>query len=176
MLRCFVFFAVFAMGIWALSRESHAQEMQDAELCEAVFREYGVRSEVCNAPQPKPQPDRELTAQDRESHIFFLSGGSRLSPQMERQVVLLAGVLNTAPMKDACLRLTGHSDASGGRDANRRLSEQRAEVVAAALRLRLDRGDRVEEVRGVGEETPLEGWPSTARENRRVSIEARHCQ
>lgn len=170
------FFLTSVVSVGMLAGGVVAQEMQDPELCEAAFREYGVRVDACNEPASKPvQSGSEPSPQQSESHVFFLRGGAALSEEARRQIVLLAAVLETTPMRNTCLRLVGHSDSSGSTDANLRLSESRAQAVAAALRGRMQDAERIEFVEGAGEGSPLVGFPESSKYNRRVSIEARSC-
>lgn len=166
----------------AIALPSQLFAFTDAELCEAVFREYGVRSEACNASAEDAevgvgaQTVNEISPDQRDNHIFFLNGGSSLDPVEQNQIALLATVLNTTPMRATCLHLVGHSDSSGAAGANLVLSEKRAEVVANELRSRLLDRNRVIQVSGVGEAEPLTGFSGSSKFNRRVTILARTCR
>lgn len=172
--------AVAALALVTPPFASSVMAFSNAELCEAVFREYGVRSDACSAPPDveetaAPRHASEISPSQRDNHVFFLKGGSRLDPSEIQQIALLAAVLNTEAMQATCLHLVGHSDSSGATSANLALSEKRAEAVAEQLRARLQGGSRVMQVSGVGEAEPLDGFVPTSRYNRRVAILARTC-
>lgn len=111
----------------------------------------------------------------REDHIFFLEGGAVLSPVEVKRIELLGKVLKTKILSKACLRLVGHGDASGSAEANQKMSESRAQVVADALAAELDDPARILEVFGRGETELLPDFEPTAAEQRRVAIYAKTC-
>ncbi|WP_120500659.1 OmpA family protein [Roseovarius sp. EL26] len=174
----------FGVYLCSIVQSASAQNLTDWELCEAIYREYGMRTEACDQDREHTEKKTEkplekahqLSAEVKESHVFFTQGGATLSDNALQQVAGLASVLETAPMQRACLRLVGHSDSSGGAEINQTLSKQRAESVAAALRAKLQNEARILEVLGVGETQLLEGFPGKSPYHRRVAILARDCR
>ncbi len=148
---------------------ARAQGLTPAE-CEEVRVTYGIIPQGC-AVSAERRPDPAHL----ESHVFFRGGGAGLDAEAVAQIDRLARVLKTGLLSDACLRLVGHSDASGTRDDNRALSERRAKVVADALSAGLGTPARVEQIVGMGEDAPLAGLPPGSVWQRRVAIEARRC-
>lgn len=65
------------------------------------------------------------------SGILFASGKSELSPSSQTELAKFAVSLRENPQTD--LTITGHTDNTGARDLNQRLSAQRAEAVATFL-------------------------------------------
>jgi len=124
---------------------------------------------------PAVTADGSLTLETQESHIFFTGGGTALDDAAQRQLGQLIAVLETPPLRDACLRLVGHSDASGGADINREIAAKRAETVATILRAGLLDPNRIAEVDSAGEDAPLLGLDAEAPQQRRVAIHARRC-
>ncbi|RMH46051.1 MAG: OmpA family protein [Alphaproteobacteria bacterium] len=170
--------AAMTAGLLLISLTADAAP--SARLCAELTREYGVTPTVCKnvsaspARAPAPAPVRALTAEERQDNVFFPAGGTRLDDAARAQVRLLARVLKTRPLADACLRLVGHTDAAGDAELNRRVGLDRALQVGQALV-----AEGLDEARltyaSAGEDAPLEGLPASAPENRRVTIEARRC-
>ncbi|MBT0957983.1 OmpA family protein [Alphaproteobacteria bacterium KMM 3653] len=111
----------------------------------------------------------------REDHIFFLSGGARVSEAEQQRITQLANVLKTSVLRNACLRLVGHGDTSGPAEANQTVSLSRARAVETLLGEALGAPERIVEVVGAGETAPLAEFEPTAPEQRRVAIYARSC-
>ena len=154
-----------------------AQGLTPAE-CEEVRLIYGIISQGCSA-APTTQVvtgDQDArTLKQIESHIFFSGGGSNLDPVAQDQLARLALILQTVVLQNTCLRLVGHSDASGTPDANLTLSERRAKLVADAL---VEQGIdpiRVKQIHGMGETAPLSNLSESSRWQRRVAIELKQC-
>lgn len=155
-----------------------ATAITSQELCDRVFEQYGLRSDECilddeekPASTAQAVPDPEM----RQNHVFFEAGGSKLDARAMAQLSVLAKVLNTSVMQNACIRLVGHSDSSGSAERNHQIAMERANAVATQLRNGLDDAARVREVRSEGEDRALEGFETTSRYNRRVEIFARTC-
>jgi outer membrane protein OmpA-like peptidoglycan-associated protein len=167
-------YAVFSLfSLFAAPLSAGPEEL----MCADLQQKYGVRSLACeDGGQPADARLRALNAQTLESHIFFVQGGSRLNRESKAQLEVLAKVLHTPPMSQACLQLVGHSDAAGGENANMRLAQRRADAVAGFLRAHLDNPNRIRAVLSEGEQRPLDGQPAMAAVNRRVEILARTCQ
>lgn len=147
------------------------------ELCERVYQQYGVRAEECDAAEDRSQQLTEGLLDDeiRESAVFFPKGGSQLDDDARLQISVLIQVLETPLMTGACLRLVGHSDTSGSATRNLQISQERAAVVAKALRSGLRDRSRIKEVLAEGETRPLSGFSGASSQNRRVEILARDC-
>lgn len=111
-----------------------------------------------------------LTARDRESHVFFLSGGAELDAEAIGQIDRLARVLDTAPLRTACIQLVGHADTPAEPEVNVPLSQQRAEAVARRLRPLIGDPSRLRPAIGAGATRGLPGFPTDADQNRRVEI------
>jgi len=117
----------------------------------------------------------DLSDQQRQDHIFFQNGGSEIDTAAKQQIQLLANVMDHTIMSNACIRLIGFSDATGGPDVNETISTQRAENVAELLRSLLSEPKRVEDVLGRGAVEFIEAAPPENPLQRRVRIEVRHC-
>lgn len=174
------------MVLLLTSQEVRAQNLTNWELCEAIYREYGMRTEACDQDRDSKAKDveevekttsapAELSKELKESHIFFTQGGTTLSKDAKDQVNQLASVLDTRPMRRACVKLVGHSDSSGAAELNKKISKLRAEAVAAILKEKMNDGSRIKFVDGVGEAQLLEGFPESSPYHRRVAILARDC-
>lgn len=122
-------------------------------------------------------PLDRATKADRlaESLISFAAGGSVLSSQAIGRIDRMLRVLETRPMQNACVQLIGHSDSSGGAQANYQLALKRAQAVADRMRAGLSNQERVVSVISQGEESPMEGVLPTDPKNRRVEVWARSC-
>ena len=101
--------------------------------------------------------------------ILFESGSARLTPSSRTDLSrLLAALEDNAALR---VRVEGHTDAAGGADANRQLSQRRAEAVVDWLVGRGIAPSRLEAV-GVGEDRPVASndTPAGREQNRRVEI------
>jgi OmpA-OmpF porin, OOP family len=67
-----------------------------------------------------------------ERSIQFAAGSATIAPESEPVIAAIQGVLRTCP--EAALEIGGHTDSQGSESGNRRLSEDRAQAVLAALR------------------------------------------
>lgn len=144
--------------------------------CDAIFATYGIVPNECPAaPGIAVAGIPALTDRQIESNIFFVAGGTTLDAAANARLERLALVLETAPLKSACLRFVGYADAPDQNGKNLALSARRAEVVADYLRKRLAQPARILAASGAGDSDPLPGFPATADENRRVAIFAGAC-
>lgn len=116
-----------------------------------------------------------LTAQNRQDHVFFPNGGTELSEAARAQIATIAEILATPDFADSCVALVGHSDASGGRDVNLTISQDRARQVANSFREVLTLSDRIISVSGVAFDAPLTTLDATDPYQRRVAIYLRKC-
>ncbi|MFT3973223.1 MAG: OmpA family protein [Amaricoccus sp.] len=95
----------------------------DAEAAEAAVRATRPRPELCAA-----QVDAILDAEQ----IGFEKGSAAIAASSRGVIAAIADVLRGCP--GAELEIGGHTDSQGSPEANRRLSEARAQAVLAALR------------------------------------------
>ncbi len=161
-----------------LAPDSLAAQALSANDCAEIRAAYGIIPQGCPAVADVAAPVRALSEpapSDRESHIFFPHGGSRVDPAGAAQIERLAAVLESPPVAGLCIRLTGHSDVSGAAAVNVRISRRRAEAVATALRPLMADNTRITEVRGLGEAEPLPSIDPTSSWQRRVAIELGRC-
>lgn len=154
-----------------------SQAMTSQELCARVYEQYGVRTEECDlGPAHSPASAKtDITAEQRESHVFFERGGTTLDDEAKLQLAILVQVLEAPLMQRACLRLIGHSDTSGSAVRNQEIALQRAQVVAEVLRAGLQDDNRIRDISSEGETRPIPGVPGNSGLNRRVEIQAKDC-
>lgn len=176
---CFIFSAAVVMG---LTGNALAQGLTASE-CAQIKRAYGVTPSECRggaaplaaaATVPAP-PISEPTQEMRHNNIFFNQSRAALDPSSLLQIQKLADFLNAPSMQQACLKLVGHSDSSGGAVVNMEMGAKRASAVQSRLALLLKSPNRIEAVESKGEEQPLSGLPSTSAWQRRVTIWVRKC-
>ncbi|WP_161635617.1 OmpA family protein [Actibacterium mucosum] len=171
--------ALFCFG---LAGPVTAQSLSEEE-CADIRTRFNIVAPGCiigetQQVQPSPAPSqKETVAQvDRENNVFFPRGGSALDTDAKAQLDMLARVLNTSPMAQACLKLVGHSDASGSDKINIDLSLERAVAVANYLGTAIGTPTRIRDIDAVGEaDLLLTARPSDPM-NRRVEIFARTCR
>ena len=144
--------------------------------CAEIRAAYGIVPEACREGAVAAAPERTMPTEDmRRDNVFFTQGGTELDEAALLQVVRLAEVLNTRPMRGTCLRLVGHSDSSGEALLNLEIGAKRAVAVQNRLALLLDRPGRIEATQSRGEEAPLPGLPAASPWQRRVEIWVREC-
>ena len=102
--------------------------------------------------------------------LDFAVGSASLQPDQADLVDRLADAVGLFP--GAPVRLEGHTDDTGARDANLRLSRRRAESVAAALAGRLGRDAGAFATEGYGPDRPvaLNATPEGRALNRRIDV------
>lgn len=120
-------------------------------------------------------PPAQVSHEAKESHVFFPNGGTQLDADATSQLNLLAQVLQTEVFSNACLKLVGHSDSSGGAAVNETIAMQRAKITAAYLKARMDAPERIVAVVSMGEKQLLETLPDESPWQRRVAFYARDC-
>lgn len=162
------------------------------QVCADILAQYGIAPEGCDPEvdsrreaveepvQPASSAPSRLPFQDQqvldENNIFFQKGGDSLDAEALRKLDQLGRVLNTQLLMTACIRLVGHSDASGPADLNREMGYKRAQAVAQYLRPRLTDSDRISDILSDGEDSLLPSVQPENAINRRVTIYARRCQ
>lgn len=132
---------------------------------EDQFGDRGIELEKVKAGGPNGETEELLVKMDGD--ISFDSGSSNLSGTASNNVDTLAEALAKYP--ETKVRVYGHTDGTGSRATNDRLSQQRAAGVADELALG---SDRIKELRGWANDRPLPGTSRTGnvRANRRVEV------
>lgn len=102
--------------------------------------------------------------------ITFPTGSAELTPDTLRVLQTLGKALQSDRLAGFAFRIEGHADPRGTAEANIKLSEERAQAVAAYLSNTLGvLPDRLQPV-GKGSSEPLNPQQPDAPENRRVTI------
>lgn len=115
---------------------------------------------VPRAPDGSPQVDL---------HLGFSYASFELSAEDRGQLDVLAGALNSEALKDVRFTISGHTDASGDDDVNRKLSCARANAVYGYL---VDHGVAAGRMTsyGFGSDQPVSGKVVSDAINRRVEV------
>ncbi|MBU2499712.1 OmpA family protein [bacterium] len=102
--------------------------------------------------------------------ISFAVGSAELKPGQDDLIDRLAGAIGRFP--GAEVRVDGHTDDTGSRDANLRLSRRRAETVARLLEERIGMASGVIATEGFGPDRPvaLNSTPEGRALNRRIDV------
>jgi OOP family OmpA-OmpF porin len=108
--------------------------------------------------------------------VRFGVGSAALSSGQDELVGRVAQAIGKFP--GAEVRLEGHTDDTGGRDANLRLSRRRAESVARELEQRLGRAPEEFTTEGYGPDRPiaLNSTPEGRARNRRIDVVIRPAE
>jgi outer membrane protein OmpA-like peptidoglycan-associated protein len=69
----------------------------------------------------------------RTAFVMFDINSARIKAEYLKNVRALAGLLQDSQLKGGCLRLAGHTDATGTEELNEQLSADRAKALKAAL-------------------------------------------
>ena len=110
-----------------------------------------------------------------ELQVVFRRNSAELTDDAAAQLRELGAAFVSEALAGVPIGVYGHTDASGPAEFNRKLSERRADAVAAYLREHFAISEaRFQEVRGFGEERPRADLPATAPAQRRVEIVAFH--
>lgn len=130
---------------------------------EDQFGDRGIELEKVTA----PNGDTEELLVKMDGDISFDSGSANLSGAASNNVGTLKEALAKYP--ETQVRVWGHTDGTGSRATNDRLSRQRAEEVSDELGLG---SSRVKEMKGWANDRPLPGTSRSgkARSNRRVEV------
>ena len=99
----------------------------------------------------------------------FRLGSADLPDLLRRQLDVFAEVLRSKKGSAQTVRIEGHADASGAKDANQTLSQRRAEAVKQYLVKNGADGSMLQAV-GLGDDHPKAGTSPLAAENRRVEF------
>lgn len=102
--------------------------------------------------------------------VRFAFDSARIDPRSYRAIGLMADALHHPSLYGYCFLIVGHTDATGRREYNLRLSERRAQAIRAALINPFGiNPQRIDEV-GLGEEQLLNRRNPKSAENRRVQL------
>jgi outer membrane protein OmpA-like peptidoglycan-associated protein len=104
--------------------------------------------------------------------VQFASGKAELTPQAKRTLDILGQALTTPQLAKARMRIEGHTDTTGSREANLALSWERAKVAVAYLQERFGIQPARLEAVGRGQDDLLirTGDNVTEPRNRRVHV------
>ena len=105
-----------------------------------------ITDEVAAAPAPAP---KAKPVKGKLFKILFPTGGTNLTDEANKKIA--AAVEHAGKYKDVRIVVSGYTDTQGSKAANQTLSEKRARVVAAALRIRGIAASAIK-ARGFGEE------------------------
>lgn len=127
------------------------------------FNDRGIELEKVKA----PNGDTEELKVKMDGDISFDTGSSKLAGAAENNVATLAEALQKYP--ETAVRVWGHTDGTGSRAVNDRLSRERASEVADELEVG---SSRVAEIKGWANDKPLPGTSKTGNvaQNRRVEV------
>lgn len=149
-----------------------ATDVQAARLSAARDRQMALAREeaelVAGAKLPPSRREGALETFTLAGDAFA-SGQATLTSTAAKQVRAIAALLEVVPA--ASVRVEGHTDSQGGADANRRLSQRRADAVRDAL-VKGGVPARAVQAVGRGAEAPVadNGSASGRARNRRVEI------
>jgi phosphate transport system substrate-binding protein len=170
----------------------------DTTPAQLAVEEHGFVGQEVRAKPFSDQQDRianavraagaDIRLSQLQSFVRTFSGASRLSStfrfddnstnldiRSRRNVALLGQMIEVGDFNGRELIFAGFSDSQGGPEGNRRISRQRAEQVASAVRAAASRADLTKlrmRVIGLGEVSPLacDDTESGRRINRRVEV------
>ena len=170
---------------------SQAQSSAAMQVYADILAQYGVAPEGCypqddvyKKPTQKAESEPAVKASSNlsksqlklnENNVFFRTRGDRLDTQAVQKLDTLGQILNTSVLNTTCIRLVGHSDASGPANLNTEMGMKRANVVAQYLRQRIQDGSRIQEVKSDGEDSLIPGLAPENALHRRMTIYARAC-
>ncbi|MEE2945142.1 OmpA family protein [Cognatishimia activa] len=170
---------VLAIFVWVVGSSNGLLALTASE-CREILTTYNVTLDEC-APTLSSNTLRTTFPTDyptgtlAENHVFFPGGGEQLDASARAQLAALARILKGQVMGRSCLHLIGHSDSSGGTNANQTIALRRANnVMQELLRLNVARA-RIEQVSSMGETRPLAALSDLSKWQRRVEIRARTC-
>jgi len=104
-----------------------------------------------------------------DMRITFGLGSAEMTPQGRAEAAVFAKALTSPRLAGKKFLVEGHTDAIGDRDYNLKLSQERADAVAAYLRSLGVDGGRIQ-AKGFGFDKPLPNVPRASAANRRVQF------
>lgn len=116
---------------------------------------------------PAPAPVRAVASGTSDMRITFATGSFEMTPGARANAAMFAKVLLTR-VTDGTVTVEGHTDSQGTRDDNLKLSQERADSVAAFLVAQGVPQSRIT-AKGYGFDRPL-GRSTAAPANRRVQL------
>jgi outer membrane protein OmpA-like peptidoglycan-associated protein len=148
-----------------------AGEQRNRLLLDARSRQLGLQSQPAarQPPAVTPQATERGLVFTLSSDLLFDSGQAALKPGGEKILENIAQAVRKQP--DQRIVIEGFTDSTGSAELNRRLSEQRAQAVKAALVARGLDAQRIE-ARGYGPAYPVASndTPVGRQLNRRVQV------
>jgi outer membrane protein OmpA-like peptidoglycan-associated protein len=156
----------------AEARVATAGEQRNRLLLDARSRDLSLQQQSQPAPQPPavtPQATERGLVFTLSSDLLFDSGQAALKPGGEKTLETIAQAVGRQP--EQRIVIEGFTDSTGPAELNRRLSEQRAQAVKAALVARGVDAQRIE-ARGYGPAYPVASneTPVGRQLNRRVQV------
>lgn len=117
------------------TREDSTLELADKKIIAVAV--FGAVLGGCAAPPPEPAPqpppapvESRPDIEDRFPSILFDSNNSSLSAAQRQQIREIAALLKAPHVANLSVLVEGHTDSSGSRSANLRISTKRAQAVA----------------------------------------------
>ncbi len=145
--------------------KSQQADMATRQAVTAVDRANDLEKQLAYLSAQQSSKGMVIVLQD----MIFDSGKAELKPGAHSKLERIAEVLKAHPERK--LMIEGYTDSKGGAEANRQLSERRAQAVAHALTSMGVNADRLQ-THGNGEDAPVAGndTASGRQQNRRVEI------
>lgn len=179
--RCLAILAILATGQAAQADRGVTALPLSAEYCTILRAFTDARDPKC--PDVAPQGTLRSVARsavppgdpldERGYFIRFAFDSDALSPAYQSHLTELSRVLMSDAMRDLCLLLIGHTDASGAARYNAALSEKRAHTVEVFLKGVTGVAATRLATAGRGETELLSGLPPEDPRHRRVEILAK---
>ncbi len=136
----------------------------------ALEREAAVRAASGGDNATGPLSDNFRRLPQISMEINFDRGSARIKPESYHAVGLIADAIHTPYLMGQRLVVVGHTDATGGRELNLRLSKERAASVMNALTTTFNVPPSQMVAIGLGEEQLEDPGNPDAAINRRVQI------
>lgn len=124
-------------------------------------------------PQNPVPIDRKAAKSDSGYYIYFAFDSETLEKEYRDHLDDLATVLASEPVKNNCIKITGHTDTVGSEAYNLALSERRAKAVYMYLTAhkKIDKARLI--TAGLGESQPLPDEKGSSPYNRRVEFSSK---
>jgi len=158
-----------AEALVATSGEQRNRVLLEARTRELEARKQQMEAQELAALRLEPQPTERGLVFTLSSDLLFDSGEAVLKPGGEKALENIAHAVRNQP--DQRIVIEGFTDSTGSAELNRRLSEQRAQAVKAALVSRGVDAQRIQ-ARGYGPAYPVASndTPVGRQLNRRVQV------